>query len=127
VLELFRKFVALAMEFVTRRRTWKEPGKRRNHSDIHYAEFPRSWSTRAERGLQEMDHMFKSNRRHLGETTQLQETQTPCHWQAPPKYQLYQHEEVSVQRTHKRRVMVVSNPDPPTDDEEEFEMKGGRW
>jgi len=112
------------MEFVTQRRTWKETEKRRHHDDAQYAELPRSWSTRAERELQEMDYMFRINRRQLRGRKQLQGTQISYHWQTPPKsrYQLCQHEEESMQRTSKRRVMVVSNPDPTDDSEGEFEM-----
>lgn len=129
------------MEFVTQRRIWKETGKRRNHSEAQYAEFPRSWSTRAEREWQGMDSMFRINRRHLGGRTQFQGAQISYHWQTPPKvratgaqgtvprliqvreqYQRYQHEAPSMQRTSRRRVMIVSNPDPTDDSEGEFEM-----
>lgn len=38
-------------------------------------------------------------------------------------YQLYQHEEASMQRTTRRRVMVVSNPDPTDESDGEVEIK----
>lgn len=129
------------MEFVTQRRTWKETGKLHDHSDAQYAEFPRSWSTRAGREWQEMDYMFRINRIHLGERTQLQGVQIPYQRQTLPKvrvtavqrtiprltwgweqHQLHQHEEASMQRTSRRRVMIVSNPDPTDDSEGEFDM-----
>lgn len=133
--ELFRRFVTLAMEFVAQRKTWKERGKRRNHGNAQYPEFPRSWSTRAERELREMDYMFRNRRRQQGERTHLEGAQIQCHWQTVratavqstsprlirfwEQYQLYQHEEASMHRTSKRRVMIVSNPDPTDDSEEE--------
>lgn len=141
--ELFQRFVALAMEFVKQRKTWKATGKRRKRSDVQYAEFPKSWSTRAEIEWQEVDYMFRNSRRHLRGQTQFQgtETSSDSDWQTPPtvratavqrtvvrltcvweQYRLYQHEEMSMQRMYKRRVMVVSNPDPADDSDGEFEI-----
>ncbi|KAF8843327.1 hypothetical protein BDN67DRAFT_964390 [Paxillus ammoniavirescens] len=119
ILGFLRKFIAFAVEFVTQRKPWEDQPNRRYRGEGQYTEFSRSWSTRAERGIQERDYMTRINQERLGGGTHWRGVQIQDQWQEPPKYQ---NEDAGLQRTTRRRFMVVSNPDPPDESDTEVEM-----